>query len=532
MSSKRIITGYAISGDPEEVDSKEMVPEALREKLYSYYEMAQRGRQNDIHKLIKAIEKYPQVPQLKNYLSMLYSVLGNKEKAYKANFWMVKEHPDYLFGKINLANQYLDEKKYEEIPKILGESMELKSLYPERNVFHVQEFEAFYQISAMYFAAIGDMDQYQKRVDILKQVSPESPILKNVESFKLKISMEKAMERMKEEEPTRTRVKVKAQKITKTTEAPDFQHAVIRELYNYDLRIPINIIDKILELPRETLVEDLHRVIEDSIERYGHFRRTIEMGDEEEYPPEFPIHALFLLGELASEESLPVVLNMLSQSDEYLEFYFGDMVTEAIWEPLFRIANEQMDELKSFIEAPGVDTFAKAAVLDVLVQIGLHFPERVESLAAIFSQLVDFYLQDELPDDVFDKTVIAFITTSVMDLQLDALLPAIKKLYEMGRIDISVNGLWEDYMELWEEAPDYSYKREVLSIKDRYLKIVTTWAGYQDTADEPENPSMPDTSDLWGDEANTPVRNEGKVGRNDPCPCGSGKKYKKCCWGE
>lgn len=27
---------------------------------------------------------------------------------------------------------------------------------------------------------------------------------------------------------------------------------------------------------------------------------------------------------------------------------------------------------------------------------------------------------------------------------------------------------------------------------------------------------------------NTPVRSE-KVGRNDPCPCGSGKKYKKCC---
>jgi len=26
-----------------------------------------------------------------------------------------------------------------------------------------------------------------------------------------------------------------------------------------------------------------------------------------------------------------------------------------------------------------------------------------------------------------------------------------------------------------------------------------------------------------------PVRNAEKVGRNDPCPCGSGKKYKKCC---
>jgi preprotein translocase subunit SecA len=28
---------------------------------------------------------------------------------------------------------------------------------------------------------------------------------------------------------------------------------------------------------------------------------------------------------------------------------------------------------------------------------------------------------------------------------------------------------------------------------------------------------------------NTPiVNNEPKVGRNDPCPCGSGKKYKNC----
>jgi preprotein translocase subunit SecA len=27
----------------------------------------------------------------------------------------------------------------------------------------------------------------------------------------------------------------------------------------------------------------------------------------------------------------------------------------------------------------------------------------------------------------------------------------------------------------------------------------------------------------------TPRTNAAKVGRNDPCPCGSGKKYKKCC---
>jgi preprotein translocase subunit SecA len=32
-----------------------------------------------------------------------------------------------------------------------------------------------------------------------------------------------------------------------------------------------------------------------------------------------------------------------------------------------------------------------------------------------------------------------------------------------------------------------------------------------------------------GDSAEQPVKREKKVGRNEPCPCGSGKKYKKCC---
>ncbi|HUO07046.1 MAG TPA: SEC-C metal-binding domain-containing protein, partial [Phycisphaerae bacterium] len=30
---------------------------------------------------------------------------------------------------------------------------------------------------------------------------------------------------------------------------------------------------------------------------------------------------------------------------------------------------------------------------------------------------------------------------------------------------------------------------------------------------------------------NPEVRAGARIGRNDPCPCGSGKKYKKCCGG-
>ena len=44
------------------------------------------------------------------------------------------------------------------------------------------------------------------------------------------------------------------------------------------------------------------------------------------------------------------------------------------------------------------------------------------------------------------------------------------------------------------------------------------------------NASLENINGIDGETTNhEPIRNEGpKVGRNDPCPCGSGKKYKNC----
>lgn len=34
----------------------------------------------------------------------------------------------------------------------------------------------------------------------------------------------------------------------------------------------------------------------------------------------------------------------------------------------------------------------------------------------------------------------------------------------------------------------------------------------------------------WVHEVKQVVRDKPKIGRNALCPCGSGKKFKKCCW--
>jgi preprotein translocase subunit SecA len=48
-------------------------------------------------------------------------------------------------------------------------------------------------------------------------------------------------------------------------------------------------------------------------------------------------------------------------------------------------------------------------------------------------------------------------------------------------------------------------------------------------APRPSRPAPLTASHGPGERRPEPGRPGHKIGRNDPCPCGSGKKYKKCC---
>nr|WP_283777790.1 SEC-C metal-binding domain-containing protein [Sansalvadorimonas sp. 2012CJ34-2] len=44
-----------------------------------------------------------------------------------------------------------------------------------------------------------------------------------------------------------------------------------------------------------------------------------------------------------------------------------------------------------------------------------------------------------------------------------------------------------------------------------------------------DDASIDDSEEEYWEPAQEPLIKGPKAGRNDPCPCGSGKKYKKCC---
>ena len=71
----------------------------------------------------------------------------------------------------------------------------------------------------------------------------------------------------------------------------------------------------------------------------------------------------------------------------------------------------------------------------------------------------------------------------------------------------------------------------IASIRENTIRLLLTAHLKSDEEIVREQIAKPsETSSDGTDPGSRTVRNSGKkIGRNDLCPCGSGKKYKKCC---
>jgi len=113
-------------------------------------------------------------------------------------------------------------------------------------------------------------------------------------------------------------------------------------------------------------------------------------------------------------------------------------------------------------------------------------------------------------------------------------------------IKMAFTSLWQmNFVHKWPQiyVPDpyevrlfeETYKKDEEEIKeklDNYLALMITPGRIKEEIDATRVTSKKNTInpiDADYDPLETYVRKDPKTGRNDPCPCGSGKKYKKCC---
>ena len=74
----------------------------------------------------------------------------------------------------------------------------------------------------------------------------------------------------------------------------------------------------------------------------------------------------------------------------------------------------------------------------------------------------------------------------------------------------------------------YQMFENLLSRIDREVSVFLIKAEIRQNIERKENAKGMTNEDLNKVKKQTPKKVK-KIGRNDPCPCGSGKKYKQCC---
>lgn len=322
---------------------------------------------------------------------------------------------------------------------------------------------------------------------------------------------------------------------------PKLNHSEVNAFYEYDLSIPREKVEAILALPKETLVQDLETLLLDAIERYDFFKNF----EDKDKWWEFPTHALYVLIELKAKESLPTILKLLQQEEDFTSYWFGDSITENFWQVLYYLGEGAFPLLKDLILQPG-NWVNRIVPATALAQIGLHQPEKKEAIIAWFDEVLTAFLAMKEEDISLDGEVIASIVCDLMSLRAKELLPKIKALYDRGLIYAGITG---NYAAIKKDISglDSAYEKHKIihSIFDRYEDVMA-WHGYRmryDEAYKKKNTYAPPKAEERDSSVNEGVdyssfplfvetvkRVGEKVGRNEPCPCGSGKKYKKCCW--
>lgn len=294
----------------------------------------------------------------------------------------------------------------------------------------------------------------------------------------------------------------------------------------YDLKFEK--INALLALDRELLISDLIGVLNDSIVRLEFFLKKAETEGYNDENFNFPSHALLLLIELRAEGAIDQILEVLKQNQGFYDFWFGDLLHSFASPAIFWCGSNQTDKLMAFLKQPNTYFYSKCFVGEAVIRIPAIFPERRPEILNWSRELLNFYC--EKPDDgtVESAEYYGFFIADLTNAGFYELLPEIKQLFDSQSIAVHICG---DYEEISEDIPiqDYQYFDQLEN--DIFENYTYLNEGFDDF--EIENEEVPDKG-LFNDSR---ILNElpesdlklSKIGRNEPCPCGSGKKYKKCC---
>ncbi len=235
---------------------------------------------------------------------------------------------------------------------------------------------------------------------------------------------------------------------------------------------------------------------------------------------------LHLCGQMRETRAYEPLCRLIAE-DPDLEVWLGDAVTETLPGILINVFDGDVAPLLSAIESADGDELARGSTLLALGYV-------VRSQGALDDEAMRACLR-RLRRDARPREMPGFWSCwaeTAAALGYEDLKMEVAVLTKDGLLDAIDFGL-EDFdriVELARGDPSgfAGFHNQDIRPLDDAIGTLESWIGDVDEDDifeSDENEDVTETQSSGAPFVN-PLRD---VGRNDPCPCGSGKKYKKCC---
>lgn len=244
-------------------------------------------------------------------------------------------------------------------------------------------------------------------------------------------------------------------------------------------------------------VEDLKRRVEDL---------TVNDRPKDDAVDWVPVHVCRAMGQIGNLDTIPWLLS--------LEVLFPQdyMLMEEIQHSIAVMGPGAIPAVTARLADVTFDAFERAVGAEILGKIGNTHPEARDECVSI--------LERQLQDRVRNRGALnGMLISTLADLRATEAMPTIRTAYAEDMVDITIPGDLEDIeidmgVRLVRETPKPNY--------NDFRGEIGMIGNLRQALPDDDRAPRPD----WDTTAFNPYRH---VGRNDSCPCGSGKKFKKCC---
>lgn len=269
----------------------------------------------------------------------------------------------------------------------------------------------------------------------------------------------------------------------------------------------------------ETCRDDRDAVLPAFIDILGRAVDRNRLSDEGELALVYIVH---LLGEFAEPAAFGPLIAFLRGDPAWSDDALGESVTETLNGILISTFDGNRGLLEELIEDTRVDEYVRVAALKAwiwLVAAGRIEREHAERFLVGCASA-------RLPRE--SSLIWTIRVMSIAYLGVAGLCTEARRACEDGRIE-PMDMIYDDFEQIWAKARGSA---NILDVLDRrgwrpfgdVLAEFRTWYCFSDAYREEQRQDQ--VAERQRDTVFNPSR---QIGRKDPCPCGSGRKFKKCC---